>query len=198
MFPVEDGRALSRAEAGQSPPLDDPFVLRDVMPVNDRDEVVDQDAGASSPGSMRTVRSTLRSFFRFLRLEGFCGNELETALPATSRLPTDRGRSRRRHETLGIVDSKFHEAGTLRPRDAHRSAQSRRGIGLVRGKRSVLPVSGAAAHVDTDLHGHLHDGIEPTRRHINLVVENTWYRPRKLQAVLLEADDRIVRPLSRR
>ena len=25
-----------------------------------------------------------------------------------------------------------------------------------------------------NLHGHLHEGIEPTRRHINLVVENTW------------------------
>ena len=49
-----------------------------------------------------------------------------------------------------------------------------------------------------NLHGHLHEGIEPTRRHINLVVENTWYRPLKLLTVLLEADDRIVRPLSRR
>lgn len=49
-----------------------------------------------------------------------------------------------------------------------------------------------------NLHGHLHEGIEPTRRHINLVVENTWYKPLKLQAVLLAADDRVVRPLPRR
>ena len=40
--------------------------------------------GRFSPGSMRTVRSTLRSFFRFLRFEGFCGNELETALPTVA------------------------------------------------------------------------------------------------------------------
>ena len=37
-----------------------------------------------SPGSMRTVRSSLRSFFRFLRFEGFCGDELEAALPAVA------------------------------------------------------------------------------------------------------------------
>ena len=37
--------------------------------------------GRFSPGSMRTVRSTLRSFFRFLRFEGFCGDELEAASP---------------------------------------------------------------------------------------------------------------------
>ena len=30
---------------------------------------------------MRTVRSSLRSFFRFLRVEGFCGDALEAALP---------------------------------------------------------------------------------------------------------------------
>ena len=40
--------------------------------------------GRFSPGSMRTVRSTLRSFFRFLRFEGFCGDELEAALPAVA------------------------------------------------------------------------------------------------------------------
>ena len=40
--------------------------------------------GRFSPGSMRTVRSTLRSFFRFLRFQGFCGDELEAALPAVA------------------------------------------------------------------------------------------------------------------
>ena len=38
--------------------------------------------GRFSPRSMRTVRSTLRSFFRFLCFQGFCGDELEAALPA--------------------------------------------------------------------------------------------------------------------
>ena len=40
--------------------------------------------GRFSPGSMRTVRSTLRSFFRFLRFEGVCGDELEAALLAVA------------------------------------------------------------------------------------------------------------------
>ena len=40
--------------------------------------------GRFSPGSMQIVRSTLRSFFRFLRFEGFCGDELEAALPAVA------------------------------------------------------------------------------------------------------------------
>ncbi len=37
-----------------------------------------------SPRSMRTVRSTLRSFFRFLRFQGFCNDELEAALPTVA------------------------------------------------------------------------------------------------------------------
>ena len=37
-----------------------------------------------SPGSMRTVLSTLRPFFRFLRFEGFCGDALEAALPSVA------------------------------------------------------------------------------------------------------------------
>ena len=40
--------------------------------------------GRFSPSSMRTVRSTLRSFFRFLRFEGCCGDELDAALPAVA------------------------------------------------------------------------------------------------------------------
>ena len=40
--------------------------------------------GRFSPASMQTVRSTLRSFFRFLRFQGFCGDELEAALPAVA------------------------------------------------------------------------------------------------------------------
>ena len=41
--------------------------------------------GRFFPASMQTVRSTLRSFFRFLRFQGFCGHELEAALPAVAR-----------------------------------------------------------------------------------------------------------------
>ena len=37
-----------------------------------------------SPGSMRTVRSSLRSFFRFLRFQGLCGDALEAALPTVA------------------------------------------------------------------------------------------------------------------
>ena len=33
------------------------------------------------PTSMSNARSALRSFFRFLRVEGFCGDALEAALP---------------------------------------------------------------------------------------------------------------------
>ena len=37
-----------------------------------------------SPASMQTARSSLRSFFRFLRVEGFCGDALEAALPTVA------------------------------------------------------------------------------------------------------------------
>ena len=36
------------------------------------------------PASMQTARSSLRSFFRFLRVEGFCGDALEAALPTVA------------------------------------------------------------------------------------------------------------------
>jgi site-specific recombinase XerD len=35
-----------------------------------------------SPRSMKTVRTALRSFFRFLRVEGLCDERLETAIPS--------------------------------------------------------------------------------------------------------------------
>lgn len=37
-----------------------------------------------SPRSMKTVRTALRSFFRFLRVEGFCDKRLEAAIPAVA------------------------------------------------------------------------------------------------------------------
>ena len=36
------------------------------------------------PSSMSNARSALRSFFRFLRVEGFCGDALEAALPTVA------------------------------------------------------------------------------------------------------------------
>ena len=41
--------------------------------------------GRFSPRSMQSVRSSLRSFFRFLRFKGFCNNALEAALPVVAR-----------------------------------------------------------------------------------------------------------------
>ena len=41
--------------------------------------------GRFSPRSMQSVRSSLRSFFRFLRFKGFCNDELEAALPVVAR-----------------------------------------------------------------------------------------------------------------
>lgn len=38
--------------------------------------------GRFSPRSMKTVRTALRSFFRFLRVEGLCDARLEAAIPA--------------------------------------------------------------------------------------------------------------------
>ena len=43
-----------------------------------------------------------------------------------------------------------------------------------------------------NLHGHLHEGTEPTRRHINLAVEQTDYSPVGLIWVLDKARERLV------
>ena len=42
--------------------------------------------GRFSPRSIQSVRSSLRSFFRFLRFKGFCNDGLEAALPVVARL----------------------------------------------------------------------------------------------------------------
>ncbi len=42
---------------------------------------VDSMRGRSSPRSMKLVRTALRSFFRFLRVEGLCDERLEAAVP---------------------------------------------------------------------------------------------------------------------
>jgi site-specific recombinase XerD len=38
-----------------------------------------------SPSSMKAVRTALRSFFRFLRVEGLCDERMEAAIPAVAR-----------------------------------------------------------------------------------------------------------------
>ena len=40
--------------------------------------------GRYSPRSMKTVRTALRSFFRFLRVQGLCDERLEAAIPAVA------------------------------------------------------------------------------------------------------------------
>jgi len=40
--------------------------------------------GRFSPRSMKAVRTALRSFFRFLRVEGLCEERLEAAIPAVA------------------------------------------------------------------------------------------------------------------
>ena len=43
-----------------------------------------------------------------------------------------------------------------------------------------------------NLHGHLHEGTEPSRRHINLAVEQTHYSPVGVIWVLDKARQRLV------
>ena len=69
---------LVRASLGEDPVEPDRLAPADVV------AFITSLRGRFSPGSMRTVRSTLRSFFRFLRFEGLCGDELEAALPAVA------------------------------------------------------------------------------------------------------------------
>ena len=71
-------RMLVRAALGEDPVEPTRLAPADVM------AFITSLRGRFSPGSMRTVRSTLRSFFRFLRFEGLCGDELEAALPAVA------------------------------------------------------------------------------------------------------------------
>ena len=41
-----------------------------------------------------------------------------------------------------------------------------------------------------NIHGHLHDGDEPPRRHVNVSVERTGYEPARLDRVLAQAASR--------
>ena len=44
--------------------------------------------------------------------------------------------------------------------------------------------------VAVNVHGHLHEGTEPTGRHINLAVERIDYAPLRLSEVEAEARER--------
>ena len=72
-------RMLVRAALGEAPVEPSHLAPADVV------AFITSLRGRFSPASMQTVRSTLRSFFRFLRFQGFCGHELEAAF---QRLPT--------------------------------------------------------------------------------------------------------------
>lgn len=62
---------------------DDPIDPTRLCP-SDVVEFVASTASRFSPGSMRTVRTALRSFFRFLRVEGLGDEQLEAALPVVA------------------------------------------------------------------------------------------------------------------
>jgi integrase/recombinase XerD len=71
-------RLLVRAALG-----DDPIDPRRLGP-SDVMEFVASMRGRFSPRSMKTVRTALRSFFRFLRAEGVCDERLEAAIPVVA------------------------------------------------------------------------------------------------------------------
>ena len=60
---------------------EDPIDPRRLSP-SDVTEFVASIRGRFSPRSMKTVRTALRSFFRYLRVEGLCDKRLEAAIPA--------------------------------------------------------------------------------------------------------------------
>lgn len=68
-------RALVCAALGDDPIDPTRFTPSDVL------EFIGSMRGRFSPRSMKAVRTALRSFFRFLRAEGFCDERLEAAIP---------------------------------------------------------------------------------------------------------------------
>jgi len=72
-------RRFLRASLG-----DDPLDLGNLRPC-DVTEVVTSMRGQFSAHSMKVVRTALRSFLSFLRMEGLCDRRLEAAIPAAAR-----------------------------------------------------------------------------------------------------------------
>ncbi len=64
-------------------PGDDPITPADLSP-SDVVEFVGSLRDRHSPRSMKAVRTALRSFFRFLRAEGYCDEQLEAAIPCVA------------------------------------------------------------------------------------------------------------------
>ncbi len=62
---------------------DDPIDPRRLSP-SDVIGFVASMRGRFSPRSMKTVRTALRSFFRYLRVGGLCDKRLEAAIPAVA------------------------------------------------------------------------------------------------------------------
>jgi len=71
-------RLLVRASLGDDPIDPTRFTPSDVV------KFVASMTGRFSPRSMKTVRSALRSFFRYLRVEGLCDEQLEAAIPTVA------------------------------------------------------------------------------------------------------------------
>lgn len=72
-------RRLMRAALGDDDPIDPArLTAADVV------AFVAAMTGRFSPRSMKTVRTAVRSFLRFLRVEGFCDERLEACLPAVA------------------------------------------------------------------------------------------------------------------
>ena len=71
-------RLLIRAALGDNPIDPTRFSPSDVM------EFVASMMDRFSPRSMKTVRTALRSFFRFLRVEGLCDERLDAAIPTVA------------------------------------------------------------------------------------------------------------------
>ncbi|HVE73971.1 MAG TPA: site-specific integrase, partial [Mycobacteriales bacterium] len=69
-------RLFVRASLGDDPVDPTHLSCADVV------EFVTSVAGRFSPASMRTVRTALRSFLRYLRVEGLCEACVELAIPA--------------------------------------------------------------------------------------------------------------------
>ena len=84
------------------------------------------------------------------------------------------------HDTglVGLAEAGF----TTRHRVALYAAEP--ALGLSHEPLRAVPVG------STNVHGHLHEGTEPTRRHVNLAVERSGYKPLPMTAVVTRARER--------
>ena len=71
-------RRFVRAAVGDDPIDPTRFTPSDVV------DFIASMTARFSPRSMKAVRGTLRSFFRYLRVEGLCDEQLEAAIPTVA------------------------------------------------------------------------------------------------------------------